>query len=96
MAKEKTQKKRRRKPKDGDKKKNLPFLIVTSLLGVSVLIPVVMFVVSLLLHKEANENFTKSLYPIKYESYVEKYAEEFNVDVSGAAAAARRGHGEQL
>ena len=81
MAKEKTQKKRRRKPKDGDKKKNLPFLIVTSLLGVSVLIPVVMFVVSLLLHKEVNENFTKSLYPIKYESYVEKYAEEFNVDV---------------
>lgn len=59
----------------------VPFLIVAGLLGISILIPVVLLIVSTVFNEKATEDFTKSLYPVKYESYVEKAAREFDVDV---------------
>ncbi len=62
-------------------KKNIPFIVITSLLGVSILIPLVLLIVSTVMNSGATKEFTKSLYPIKYESYVEKAAKEYNVDI---------------
>lgn len=62
-------------------KKNIPFIVITSLLGVSILIPLVLLIVSTMMNSGATKEFTKSLYPIKYESYVEKAAKEYNVDI---------------
>lgn len=62
-------------------KKNIPFIVITSLLGVSILIPLVLLIVSTLMNSGATKEFTKSLYPIKYESYVEKAAKDYNVDI---------------
>lgn len=62
-------------------KKNIPFIVITSLLGVSILIPLVLLIVSTVMNSGATKEFTKSLYPIKYESYVEKAANEYNVDI---------------
>ena len=61
-------------------KKDVPFVIVAGLLGLSVLIPVVILVISSAIHHDAADNFNKSLYPVKYESYVEKASKEFGVD----------------
>lgn len=76
----KTKTKNKSKPKIKDKK-NIPFIVITSLLGVSILIPLVLLIVSTLMNSGATKEFTKSLYPIKYESYVEKAAKEYNVDI---------------
>ena len=62
-------------------KKNIPFIVITSLLGVSILIPLVLLIVSTIMNSGATKEFTKSLYPIKYESYVEKAAKDYNVDI---------------
>lgn len=70
------------KSKSKSKKENkVPFMIIASLLGFSILIPVVLLIFSTVFNDKATEEFTKSLYPVKYESYVEKSAREFDVDV---------------
>ena len=69
------------KKKTNDKKKNVSFIIGAGSLVMLVVVPIVLFVISLMLHKESAGDFTKSLYPIKYESYVESYSKEFGVDV---------------
>lgn len=84
MAKAKSKTKSKKKTKDKNKikdKKNIPFIVITSLLGVSILIPLVLLIVSTVMNSGATKEFTKSLYPIKYESYVEKAAKEHNVDI---------------
>ena len=78
MANSKSKAKKKKKKTD---KKNIPFIVISSLLGVSILIPVVLLIISALMNKGATTEFTKSLYPIKYESYVEKAAKEHNVDI---------------
>lgn len=67
--------------KNNKDKKNIPFIVISSLLGLSILIPVVLLIISALMNNEASDKFQKSLYPIKYESYVEKAAKEYNVDI---------------
>ncbi|MBQ3692261.1 MAG: lytic transglycosylase domain-containing protein [Clostridia bacterium] len=79
-TKDKIKEKSKNKPKVKNKK-NLPFIVITSLLGVSIFIPLVLLIVSTLMNSNATKEFTKSLYPIKYESYVEKAAKEYNVDI---------------
>ena len=79
-TKDKIKEKSKNKPKVKNKK-NLPFIVITSLLGVSIFIPLVLLIVSTLMNSGATKEFTKSLYPIKYESYVEKAAKEYNVDI---------------
>ena len=69
------------KKKTNDKKKNVSFIIGAGSLVMLIVVPIVLFVISLMLHKESAGDFTKSLYPIKYESYVESYSKEFGVDV---------------
>ncbi len=64
-----------------DKKKNVSFTLAAGLLCVAVIVPIVLFVVSVLLHGRSTTEFSRSLYPIKYEYYVETYAKEFDVDV---------------
>jgi len=78
VANSKSKAKKKNKKTD---KKNIPFIVISSLLGVSILIPVVLLIISALMNKGATTEFTKSLYPIKYESYVEKAAKEHNVDI---------------
>lgn len=80
MAKTASKTKRKTK-KSTNNKKNIPFIVITSLLGMSIIIPVILLIVSTFMNKEATDEFTKSLYPIQYENYVEKYAKEHNVDI---------------
>lgn len=62
-------------------KNNVPFIVVAVLFGMAVLIPIVVLVISTILNKSADEKLQKSMYPIKYENYVEKYSEEYGVDI---------------
>lgn len=78
---DKPERKKRKKKKKLIDANNMPFIAVTSLLGLSILIPVILLIVSVFMHKDTTNNLTRSLYPIKYESYVEKAAKEYNVDV---------------
>lgn len=51
------------------------------ILGGLILVSVALFAVSSLLHGESSKNLTKSMYPLKYEYYVETYAKQYGVDV---------------
>ena len=64
----------------GNKKQNVSFAVAAVLLAAVVVGSIVMFAISSVIHDKATADFTKSLYPVKYEYYVEKYAEEFDVD----------------
>lgn len=72
---------RKTKRKKKKKNENKAFVIAVSLLGASIFIPIVLLIISSFLHKGASDDFQRSLYPIKYESYVEKAAKEHNVDI---------------
>ena len=69
------------KKKDANAKKNISFTIAVGFLVIAVIVSIVLFVVSSLLHGKTSRSFNESLYPVKYEYYVESYAREFNVDV---------------
>ncbi len=62
-------------------KSKVPFMIISGLLGLSILIPVILLIISAVFNEKATEDFTKSLYPVKYEGYVEQASREFDVDV---------------
>lgn len=64
-----------------ERKKNIPFAVAVGVLSLGVVVSVLMFVISVFLHGESQQEFTKSLYPVKYEYFVESYAKEFDVDV---------------
>lgn len=78
---ENTEIRNRRKKKKRIDAKNMPFIAVASLLGLSLLIPVILLIVSVFMREDTIQDFTKSIYPIKYESYVEKAAKNYNVDI---------------
>lgn len=61
-------------------KNHVPFILVVVLLGLAILIPVVLLVVSSILTNGAAKKLNESMYPIKYENYVEEAAELYGVD----------------
>ncbi|MBQ1388958.1 MAG: lytic transglycosylase domain-containing protein [Clostridia bacterium] len=65
----------------GETKKNISFSIAVIGLAIVVIAPIVLFVFSALFHGKSTGEFTKAVYPVKYEYYVEKYSKEFDVDV---------------
>ena len=68
------------KKKSKVKKGTIAFIIVTSIVGLMIIVPVILLSIVSTLHENAAEQFNKSIYPLKYESYVEKYSKEFDVD----------------
>ena len=72
MAKKKTK---------ANRKQNISFTIAAGFLAILILGSVALFIVTSLLHGKTSSEFTKSLYPVKYEYYVEAASKEFDVDV---------------
>ncbi len=72
MAKKKTK---------ADRKQNISFTLAAGFLAILIVGSVALFVVTSLLHGKTSTEFTKSLYPVKYEYYVEAASKEFDVDV---------------
>ena len=70
-----------KKNTSSDKKKNASFAVAAVILGAVLIVPILLLVVSTLLNSKTTRDLTKSLYPIKYEYYVESSAKEFGVDV---------------
>lgn len=72
MAKKKTK---------ADRKQNISFTLAAGFLAILIVGSVALFVVTSLLHGKTSTEYTKSLYPVKYEYYVEAASKEFDVDV---------------
>lgn len=73
---------KKHKPKSNKREKsNVPFIVVAVLFGLAVLIPIIFLIISTILNRGADEELQKSMYPIKYDNYVEKYSEEYGVDI---------------
>lgn len=72
MAKKKTK---------ANRKQNISFTLAAGFLAVLIVGSVALFVVTSLLHGKTTTEFNKSLYPVKYEYYVEAASKEFDVDV---------------
>ena len=64
-----------------ESKKKASFAVAAILLGVVLIVPILLLAVSSIFHGQSAKEFTKSLYPIKYEYYVESNAKKFGVDV---------------
>ncbi len=62
-------------------KNRIPFIIVVVLLGLAILIPVVLLVISSILANNATKKLNESMYPLEYEGYVEDAAEMYGVDI---------------
>lgn len=77
MAGNKNTKTDKKKKSVGSKKK---IVITASLIGLFAVVPIVLLIISAVLHYSASNEFNKTVYPLKYESYVEKYSKEFDVD----------------
>ncbi len=58
----------------------MKYIIAALLVLLIVVVPIILLAVSSTIHHNAAEKLNKSIYPIKYESYVEKYCKEFEVD----------------
>ena len=69
------------KNRSADSGQKVPFVIAAVLLAAAVIGSIGMFIASVMLHEQTQGEFTKSVYPIKYEYYVESSAKEFGVDV---------------
>ena len=65
------------------KKNNKAFktaVITVTVISLIFIVSVVLFAVLSVFRQNAEEKLNKSVYPIKYENYVEKYCKEFDVD----------------
>ena len=69
--------KSKKKKNNGSTKK---IVIIISAVCAFVVLPIILLILSSILHKGASEQLEKSVYPLEYESYVEKYCKEFDVD----------------
>ena len=65
----------------GNRGKTISFVLAVGLLAAAVISSIVLFLVTTVFHERQTGEFTKSLYPLKYEYYVESAAKENNVDV---------------
>ena len=65
------------KKNDGSKKK---IIITVSLVSLAVVLSIIILIISSVMHRDAAEKLNKSIYPLKYQNYVEKYCKEFDVD----------------
>ncbi len=78
-AKAKTRTKKKSTVKN-DKKK--PFVIPAVIIALAIIIPVAIFITSVLLNEETQDNINTTLYPIKYERLVENACSEYDVEES--------------
>lgn len=58
-----------------------PFVIMSVIFGLMVAASIALFLISTVFSGRSSRQFNESLYPIKYEYYVETYAKEYGVDV---------------
>ena len=58
-----------------------PFTIAAVMFGLLIAASVGLFIFSTVISGKTSQKFNESMYPVKYEYYVETYAKEYNVDV---------------
>lgn len=68
----------KKKNKDDNGKK--VFIITASIVSLLIAVPILLLIISSIINYDAAKELDKSIYPLKYESYVEEYAQEFDVD----------------
>ncbi|MBQ5440038.1 MAG: lytic transglycosylase domain-containing protein [Clostridia bacterium] len=72
-----------KKPKKKNKKAKkgiVAYIIAVSIIGLMITVPFIVLSIISTMRENAEEQLNKSMYPLKYESYVEKYSKEFDVD----------------
>ncbi len=80
-AKAKSKPRAKKKPAPKNKQKK-PFIAPAAIIALAIIIPVIIFVASVLLNEETQDNINTTLYPIKYERLVENACSEYDVEES--------------